>query len=176
LAAGTEVGKYRLLAVFFLPLYTRLHGDKVLDNELRGMIRGYILADPGIHFNELLHRLKLGNGAAVHHLLTLEREGIIRSQRDGALKRFYPGEMRLVDLPLRLSGLQKLILQTVQRQEGLSQVRIASLLDASYLTVHRHISKMVKLGVLRLERQGMGTRCYIANGSREPMNPGSNST
>ncbi len=71
-----------------------------------------------------------------------------------------------MDLPLRLSGLQKLILQTVSGQEGVSQVRIASLLDASYLTVHRHISKMVAMGVLRLGRHGMGTRCYIAAGSR----------
>ena len=166
MAAGTEVGKYRFL-VLLLPLYTRLNREKVLDNELRGMIRGYICADPGIHFNELLHRLKLGNGAAVHHLQALEREGIIRSIRDGSLKRFYPGEMRTVDMPLRLSGMQKLILQTVQRQEGLSQVRIAALLDASYLTVHRHIARMVGMGVLRLERHGMGTRCYLANGSAE---------
>ena len=70
-------------------------------------------------------------------------------------------------MPLRLSGMQKLILQTVQRQEGLSQVRIAALLDASYLTVHRHIARMVGMGVLRLERHGMGTRCYLANGSAE---------
>jgi predicted transcriptional regulator len=161
LAAGTEVGKYRFL-VLLLPLYTRLNREKVLDNELRGMIRGFIAADPGIHLNELLHRLRIGNGAAVHHLLALEREGIIRSRRDGPLKRFYPGEMRTVDMPLRLSGLQKLILETVQRQEGLSQVRIASLIDASYLTVHRHINKMAEMGVLRLERSGMGTRCYLA--------------
>ena len=163
MAAGTEVGRYRLL-VLFLPLYTRLNRDEVLDNELRGMIRGYIYADPGIHFNELLHRLKLGNGAAVHHLQTLEREGIIRSRRDGSLKRFYPGEMKLVDLPLRLSGLQKLILQTVQRQEGLSQSKVAGLVDVPYLTVHRHIRKMERMGLLRLERNGITVRCYLANG------------
>lgn len=170
-ASATEVGKYRLLLVLFLPLYTRLHREEVLDNETRGLIRGFICADPGIHYNELLHRLKLGNGAAVHHLATLEREGVIKSRRDGGLKRFYPGEMRLLGLPPRLNGLQQLILQTVQRQEGLSQMRIASLLEVPYLTVHRHISKMASLGVIRLERRGISVRCYLANGESGRQDP-----
>ena len=70
MAAGTEVGKYRLSVLFLLPLYTRLHKEEVLDNETRGMIRGAISTDPGIHFSEIMRRLKLSNGNALYHLVT----------------------------------------------------------------------------------------------------------
>jgi predicted transcriptional regulator len=164
--AGTETGKYSLM-VLFLPLYTRIHKEKVLDSETRGLIRGCIISDPGIHYKEIARRCNLGNGSAVHHLHTLEREGIIRSQNDGRYRRFYPAEMKLAEAPLRLSRLQKVIFEVLREKEGLSQLEIASLLEASYPTIHRHINRMADMGVLRLERHGMTVRCYIANGQTQ---------
>lgn len=160
LFAGTEVIRYRFI-LFFLPLFNRLHKEQVLDNELRGIIRGYIGADPGIHYNELVRLINVAKGTVAYHLTTLEREGVIKSRRDGVLKRFYPGEMKLLEIPVRLSGVQLLILRTVQRQEGLSQSKVAAALDLPYLTVHRQINKMVGLGVLRLDKWGISTRCFV---------------
>jgi predicted transcriptional regulator len=165
LAAGTEVGKYRLLAVFFLPLYTRLHKEEVLDNETRGMIRGYIHAVPGVHYNEILRHLRLQNGVAIHHLSTLEREGYIQSRNDGRLKRFYPAGMKLSEAPPILDRIQRTIYDTLRENDGLSQREIARLLDISSSSVSRHINRMASLGVVRLERQGMRVRCYLVNGS-----------
>jgi predicted GH43/DUF377 family glycosyl hydrolase/DNA-binding MarR family transcriptional regulator len=170
LALGGEAYKYRLM-LLFLPLFTRLHREELLDHELRGMLRGVILADPGIHYNELVRQIKAGNGTVAYHLSTLEREGIIKSRRDGVLKRFYPGEMRLVTLPVRLNGVQLLILRSIQKQEGLSQRNVAAGLDIPYLTVHRHINKMVKMGVLRLDKKGITTKCYV-EGEWQKFEPG----
>ena len=165
MAAGTEVGKYRLLLVFFLPLYTRLHKDEVLDNETRGMIRGTIISDPGIHYNEIQRRLQLGNGKAAYHLQTLEREGIIRSRSDGRLRRFYPAEMRLVDIPVRLDRLQKLIFEIMREREGMSQRELAAALGVSTPTISRNMKRMAEMGVVRLERHGITVRCYLASGA-----------
>jgi predicted transcriptional regulator len=162
LAAGTEVGRYRLLTVLFLPLYTRLHKEALLDNETRGMIRGFIYADPGIHYNEILRRLKLGNGTAAHHLMVLEREGLIKSRNDGNLKRFYPAEMRIVDVPPRLNDIQLVILKKVQESEGLSQREIARILELPHTTIHRQVTRMAELGVLRLEKDGLAVKCYLS--------------
>ena len=170
MAAGTEVGKYRLLPVFFLPLYTRLHKEEVLDNETRGMIRGCVYADPGIHYHEILRRLKLSNGSAAYHLMTLEREGFIRSRNDGRLKRFYPVEMKLEDAPVRLSRLEGFIFNAIREQEGLSQSEIARVLELSNSIVHRQVKKMAESGVLRLERHGLAVRCYIADGQKSEKN------
>jgi DNA-binding MarR family transcriptional regulator len=174
LAAGAEAAKYRLL-LLFLPLFTRLHKEEILDNELRGMIRGVIKADPGIHYNELVRQIKAANGTVAYHLMTLEREGIIKSRRDGVLRRFYPGEMRLLEIPVRLTGVQLLILKTIQRQEGLNQRKVAEALDIPYLTVHRHINKMVSLKVLRLEKAGISTRCFVER-DWQSFDPGQNNS
>jgi len=158
--ATSEAGKYRLSA-FFLPLYTRFRKEELLDNMTRGTIRGFIYADPGIHLNELLRRLQLSTGTVTHHLMMLEREGYIRSVTDGRLKRFYPAEMRLVDIPPRLEAVQKVILDTLQHNDGLSQREIARALDISYSAVNRHVRKLADAGLLRLERKGTTVRCYI---------------
>jgi len=163
-AAGTETGRYRLMALF-LPLYTRLHKDEVLDNETRGMIRGCISTDPGIHYSEILRRLGLGNGAATYHLQALEREGLIRSRNDGRFKRFYPGEMNLGDVPSELDRIQRAIFEVLREHDGLSQREIARALDISYSSVNRHVGRMARIGVLRLERRGMSVRCYIVDGA-----------
>ena len=163
MAAGTEVGKYRLL-VLFLPLYTRLNRDEVLDNELRGMIRGCILADPGIHYKAIVRRLDLTNGTAAYHLRTLEREGFVVSRNDGHLKRFYPAGMKPAEAPPRLGRLERIIYESVREREGMSQREIARTLDVPYPTVSRYINKMAKDGVLRLEKSGINVRCYISEG------------
>ncbi len=167
MAAGTEVGKYRLLLAVFLPLYTRLNRDEVLDNETRGMIRGCIYADPGIHYNDIVRRLKLKNGTAAYHLMTLEREGFIRSRSDGRLKRFYPAEMKPSDAPQRLTRLESIIYEAVREKEGMSQHELARALDVPYPTVSRYVNKMAAAGVLRLERQGISVRCFVGNGGAE---------
>jgi predicted transcriptional regulator len=162
LAAGTEVGKYRLLPVLLLPLYTRLHREEILDNEPRGMIRGCIISDPGIRYNEIQRRCGLGNGKAAYHLQALEREGIIRSRSDGRLRRFYPAEMRLVDAPVRLDRLQRLIFDFLRERDGLSQREIAGALGISTPTVSRNMKRMAEMGVVRLERRGITVRCFVA--------------
>jgi predicted transcriptional regulator len=170
-ASATEVGKYKLLLWLFLPLYTRLHKEEVLDNETRGMIRGCVYSDPGIHYNEIVRRLKLKNGTAAHHLMTLEREGFIRSGNDGRLKRFYPAEMKPEEAPPRLGRLEKVIFEAVREREGMSQREIAGALDVPYATVSRHINKMAAEGVLRLEKSGINVRCYIADGTAGAERP-----
>ena len=163
MAAGSEVGKYRLLLVLFLPLYTRLHKEEVLDNEKRGMIRGAIASDPGIHYSEILRRLDMSNGNAAHHLQTLEREGIIWSRNDGRYKRFYPAGMKLAEIPANLNPLQTDIFEMLQERDGLSKSELARALEASFPTIHRHVGRMAAMGVVRLERRGLSVRCYIAD-------------
>jgi predicted transcriptional regulator len=167
-AASTEVGKYGLLG-FLMPLYTRLRREEVLDNETRGMIRGFIMADPGIHFNEIQRRFRLGNGHLAHHLMTLEREGFIKSRADGYLRRFYPADMKIGAQPPRLPKIQRIILETVQESEGLSERDIARVLDMAYSTANRHVNKLAELGFLRLEKQGMTVKCYLVG--KEGKNP-----
>ena len=161
--AYSETGKFKM-ALFFLPLYTRLQKAALLDNETRGMIRGCIITDPGIHYKAIMRNLKLSNGAAAYHLMTLEREGLVKSRADGRFKRFYPAEFRQPVPSPSLSKLQKLILDTVQENEGISQSDISRQLEIPDSTINRHVNKMADEGFLRLERHGMTIKCFSANG------------
>jgi WD40 repeat protein/DNA-binding MarR family transcriptional regulator len=169
LAAATEPGKYKLLSILFIPLYSRINKDAALDHETRGMIRGCIIADPGIHYSEIIRRLDLRNGTAAYHLQTLEREGIIKSRNDGRFRRFYPSEMRFIGSHIRPTKLQKIILETIQEKEGSSQIELAKTLDISYAIVHREIKRMALIGMIRLQRHGISMKCYLAEEWQERL-------
>ncbi len=168
--AYSETGKFKM-ALFFLPLYTRLQKAVLLDNETRGMIRGCIYTDPGIHYSEILRNLNLSNGAAAYHLMTLEREGLIKSRSEGRWRRFYPATTRLVDLPPKLDKVQRIIVETVRENEGLVEREVARMLNLPSSTVNRQITRLAEQGVLRLEKDGMTIRCYIAE-EPAPEGPG----
>lgn len=168
-ALAAEPGKYKLLTLLIIPLYSRINRDAALDHETRGMIRGVIIADPGIHYSEIIRRLDLRNGTAAYHLQTLEREGIIKSRNDGRFRRFYPAEMKFIGSHLRPTKLQKIILETVQEKEGMSQIDIAKTLDISYAIVHREIKRMSHIGMIRLQRHGISMKCFLAEEWQERL-------
>jgi DNA-binding MarR family transcriptional regulator len=158
-------------AAMSLPLYVRISKNEVLDNKTRGRIKKWVFKAPGIHFNEIMRRLRLGNGETAHHLTTLEREGFVWSRSDGRLRRFYPREMAHLEAPPSLSRTEKSILETVQENEGISQGEISKLLEIPYATINRHVNKLADAGFLRLERHGMTIKCFRANGN-QPENAG----
>ncbi len=156
--AGTEIGKYNLYA-FTSSLYTKLSRKKLLHHGTRNMIWKYIIANPGYHYNAIRRMLKLNNGALAYHLKVLEREGFIRSMRDGVRKRFYPVGMRIAP-NLRLSFMQQRIIETIKDHPGTTQKDIALELDVSKQVVNYHINIMVGSGLVRLAREGNRTLCY----------------
>jgi DNA-binding transcriptional ArsR family regulator len=87
--SATETGKFAFFAPI-APLYTRIRRDKALSHRVRHQIIGYLTDNPGQHYNGLKKALRLSNSVMVYHLTVLEREGFIKSLRDGTMKRFYP--------------------------------------------------------------------------------------
>jgi len=135
------------------------------ERELRGMLRGVITADPGVRHLELLGRLGAADEAAADALAALEGEGAIRSRMEGDSKRYYPGGMKLVAPTEALTGLQRLILKTVQSKEGLSPGMVAGLLGIPKGAVKRQTERMVELKVLRLEKRLLGARFFLGTGT-----------
>ena len=172
--AGTEIGKIALLALFF-PLYTRLRKKDILEHFVRGRIYGYIEANPGEHYSEILRKLGMKNGALAYHLSILEKEGFVNSYRDGMYKRYYPKGMKLtkktlnknfkVDLikekgtependGIRLSNTQEKIIEAIQNNQGISQKEIAKIVDTSKQNVNYHIKLMLNANMIRKDENG----------------------
>jgi PKD repeat protein len=160
LTFGTEAGKYRFFWLL-IPLYTKLKKEEILDQFTRGKIYGYIVANPGDHFNSIKKALKLSDGSFAHHVHILEKEGIIKSSRDGTHRRFYPKEMPIPENGSSLKKSQLLIIDKIKEAPGISQKDIAILLGVSSPTVNYHLKELLKKEIIRGERAGMRMRYYV---------------
>ncbi|MCK5559698.1 MAG: winged helix-turn-helix transcriptional regulator, partial [Thermoplasmata archaeon] len=158
-AAATEVGKYGVLGAM-VPLYRRLKGKKVLDNETRGMIRGYILANPGEHYSVIKRTLGLKNGTLTYHLKVLENEGIIHSKRDGIFKRFFPIEERVPENIMHITKAQELILNEIISTPGITQKELSEKTKKSHQIINYHIKKLISAGLIKSERLGKVNKYY----------------
>jgi PKD repeat protein/DNA-binding MarR family transcriptional regulator len=156
----TETGRYMLFSLF-LPLYTKLKRKEILDHFTRGKIFGYILANPGDHYSSIKKALELSNGVFSYHLHILEKEGIIKSAREGTYKCFYPSGMRIPSSEGSLKKSQLIIIEKIKEMPGISQKDIAALLGVSSATINYHIKELIKLGIIKVERKGMRLKYYF---------------
>ena len=157
----TEFGKYRFLTLLFVPLYVRLKRDEVLDNYVRGQIHGYIIANPGDHYNSIRDALELSNGILAHHLKTLEREGLVQSIRDGMYRRFFPANAKLPPEDEGHFNIQSRILGVIRNNPGISQKEISLKVGVSSPTVNYHVSVLATARMIRVEKAGRLTHCYV---------------
>ncbi len=165
---GTEAGKWALLVFVLVPLYTRLKPDQVKDQFVRGQILGYVKANPGETYASIKRALRLSNGQFVYHARVLESQGLIRSVKDGANRRFYPAEMRIPKdvQDLKLNHVQRIIYTIVMEYPGISQRKLAKMVNLSPSTVSYHVNIMTKVGVIERRRSGRLVLCF-ANGDLE---------
>jgi len=152
-----------LLAIItqLLPLYSKIRREEVLDQYTRGKIHGYIIANPGEHYNSLKAQLDLKNGTLAYHLRVLEREGYVKSARDGPFKRFYPQEAVVPKSRNEFSSIQEIVLENVRASPGITQNDVAVRMGVSSQVVNYHIRNLVRAGRIRLQREGRTTRCYL---------------
>ena len=177
LGIGTLVSenmKYGFLLIF-VPLYSKIKREQVLDHFVRGQIYGYVLANPGEHYNAIKAALNLTNGSLAHHLKTLEREQFLKSKRFGLYRRFYPMNMRIPeDGFFAPNEIQKTIMELIKTTPGITQKEIALHLGLTPPTVNYHIGILSEHRTIRVERAGRKTHCYIADaapatGTPEPV-------
>lgn len=141
---------------------TRLRGKDTLDQEKRGMIRGYLLANPGANFSSIREDLGIGNGTLAYHLSVLQKEGLIRSWTDGRFKRFADSSHHLAKTQPKLTDIELILLQTLRDRPSLTQDQLARELGVSQPAVSYHIKKLAEKGFLRVVREGI-RKHYFAN-------------
>jgi len=177
------VGRYKLLCLLFLPLYTRVKKENVLEHFVRGRIFGYIEANPGAHYSAIKGALGLSNGVLAYHIQVLEREGLLKSRQEGMYKYLYPtGAAISQDLKgpyyvyldeqnkvkaRNLSRFQHELLNLVRQKEGVTQKDVARSLGKSKQLISYHIRKLAKLGLLRRESQEDGTVRLFPNDPKQ---------
>ncbi len=153
---SSDAFRYSFFSAAF-PLYSKLRPQKLLGNKLRRRIYVYIQNHPGEHFRGILVNLNLTNGTLAHHLYTLEREKLIRSERDGLYRRFYPAGYRIENERRDITLVQRRILGKVEEKPGTSQKVIADELKLSSSTVNYNIKALKDKGLIDMEKVGKST-------------------
>jgi predicted transcriptional regulator len=154
---SVESFRYSLL-VALIPLYARIRKEKVLDNRARYLLHGIIIDNPGIHYRALLREFGLSNGITTYHLDVLEREGFVRSVRDGRLRRFYSVNVKVPqDRRLTPKQLGSRIRSLVEGNPGISQKQVIEELGLPRRTVGYHLRDLVSSGELQASRKGRNT-------------------
>ncbi len=160
LIGSTEAGRWSLL-LLWLPLYTKLRKDKILDQQTRGLIQGYITANPGCNYTLIRDNLELADGTLTYHLQVLEREGFIYSIREGLFRCFYP---KGVPPPrrgkLHLSDTQMDIVRICKRIPGITVGEIATAMNRRANVISYHLKLLKEGGLIRLEEDGRHVRVY----------------
>jgi len=165
--AVNENAKYGFL-LMLLPLYSKIKREKVLDHFIRGQIFGYVMANPGEHYNAIKQALDITNGSLAHHLRTLEREHFVQSKRFGLYRRFYPWAMRVPeDGYFRMNEIQKSILALCRNQPGVSQKELAGSLNLTPPTINYHIAILAEHGHVSVIRRGRKTQIYVLKGAED---------
>lgn len=166
---GTEFGKYGFF-LLLIPLYTKLFKENVLDNYLRGKVHGYIIANPGDHYNSIRFTLNLKNGALAYHLKVLEKEGLIVSMRDGIYKRFYPAGVRISkDDGKRITKIQRDITEMIRIKPGVTQKELAEFMRVSNQVVNYHIKILESSRIVTLNRVKKETHCFLIEKKEEDV-------
>jgi len=164
LIALTETGKYKFLALlpFFIPLYTRIQKEDVLDQFVRGQIFGYIKTNPGVHYNQIRRGMGVKNGTLSYHLSVLEKTELIKSRREGLKYRaFYPTGMKFPkNERFRLTELQIEILNLIKKRHGINQKEIAEELGKKPQTINYNIKILKQAELIDLVKKGRKTICF----------------
>jgi DNA-binding MarR family transcriptional regulator len=152
-----EFTKYALV-LMVLPLYARIKKHEVLDNKTRLAIHGLVVENPGMHYNEIIREFDLTNGVAAYHLDVLEREGFIRSIRDGTLRRFYSSATKVPgDHKATPDQTREQILELVSSNPGINQKTIVDELGIGRTLTGYHLKTLIDEGYIDAHKQGRFT-------------------
>jgi len=117
---------------------------------------------PGVHYRRIKVTINMSNGTCAYHLHKLEKEGLIRSQRDGAFKRFYPIEQRIKGRSvLSLSEIRQNIFKILQQSPGTSLSEIAYLMEQDVQKVDYHLKRMESEGIVIKRKNQVGHTMYF---------------
>ena len=113
-----------------------------------------------------------------HHLSRLEQEELIKSERDGYFKRFYPVGMKIPKSEVgmyypeamptynigehQVSEIQLRIINTIRKHAGLTQKDIAYRINESRRVVNYHVKLLLQHELIKVVKRGQKTECYIA--------------
>lgn len=134
--------------------------DDALNLENRRKIYQYIAQNPGTYLREMERALSMQPGVLSYHLDVMEKRGLIKSEDDGYIKRYFPAEKfkqrdrRIVSL-LRQESPRKILLHMLLNGSSSFQ-SLTNAVGLSKSTLSYHLKKLTSAGIIfskKVERE-----------------------
>lgn len=138
----------------------------LLELDARRRIFEHVQRFPGLHLREVARAAGLEMNHVKYHLQYMEKHGLISSRRDEGFWRFYPREEGSIgwrdQLPVEAKRMLALLRRPVPLhialvlldQGALNQTQLQQLVGLSASTLHYHLNRAEREGLLVSERQG----------------------
>ncbi|MHA1775656.1 MAG: hypothetical protein DRO88_01420 [Promethearchaeia archaeon] len=145
--------------------------EDILDQGTRSAIYETILKNPGLHFRRICRILDKKMGVVQYHVSVLEKNGMIRSIRDGRYKCFF-AEENMENLPPEerpseeIAALRESIITSLRRKTPqllithlaketvASHQTLSNVAQVSPQAITFHTQKLQKEGIIKSEKQG----------------------
>jgi hypothetical protein len=148
-----------------LGLFSRVTGPELLESPARASLVALVQANPGIHFKQMQRLSGMGNGVLVHHLHKLTGAGLLVARRMGKYTCYFaPGASReglAAVEALKAPGARR-VLDTVRTASGLGPEAIAQRSGLAVSTVHYHVQRLERAGLVQVDREGRLLRVRTA--------------
>lgn len=165
---------YRL-ALYIVFLAKR---DDLLELDARRRLFETVQNYPGLHLRELARRVEMNPNHAKYHLLYLEKHGVVSSRKQDGYWTFYPKEQGSVGMRDSIGTQDKQVLALLRRpvplhvtvvlldREEASLSELCEAVDSSPSTLHYHMGKMEKSGLVESRREGRERRFHLVDQER----------
>lgn len=154
----------RLLLLPLAPLFAKLSPQRVTGHPTRHDILELVRTNPAITTQEIRHALGLPWGTIVHHVLILERHGLLVAEQWGRNRDWFLAAEWTPRARLERSALKRdaarVLFERIQKSPGVGQQELARDLGVHHSTVHFHIQRLEKAHLIECKRAGARTRYF----------------
>lgn len=147
------------------PLFSRVRGDRLLDNDVRQRVHQMVEENPGITIKEVTQVCEIGWGTAVYHLKRLEDARLVVSQRHRQHRRYFKNGGGIANADKAAFGELKnptgaRLAQAVANQPGSCQKELCAAVGVGASLAHKYLTRLGEAGLLVTQRQWRQVRYY----------------
>jgi predicted transcriptional regulator len=144
--------------------------DDILELESRKKIYSILKKNPGLHLSKIAKILNLRVSLVEYHLHYLEKHSLIKSDKHTGYKRYFiSGETESVQKKnfsiIRQKNLLKIVLLLLKQKQA-NHKELLSQLEISPATLSYHLKRLVKNGILDIDKKGK-THIYSIKNPKE---------
>ncbi len=140
--------------------------EDLLELDTRRRVYEHVARYPGLHLSEIARGTQINVNHAKHHLRYLEKHDMVSSQRESGYWRFYARREGPLGLQESVGPQEKTVLSLLRRplplhitllllnHDEMNHAELREKTGAAHGTVHYHLKKLEKDGVITSHKQG----------------------